>query len=124
MTSGTFSRRATGRRQVGRLLDRVHDVVPPEQHARPGLEHERHVERELRERRPGRTRPTGSDRLRSWRTPGTDTGWPLRVGQQVDRVAEIAERADHGQDRERSAADLEERLRCQEEDAQGRARYS
>ena len=64
------------RRQVRGLFHRVHQVVAAGDHAPPGLGHERHVERELGQRGAGLTRPTGSGRLRRWRTPGTGEGAP------------------------------------------------
>ena len=107
-----------GRRQVRRLLDRVHDVEAAGQHPPRRLRHEGHVEDELGQRGPGRTCPTGKRRLRRWSRPGTSTVCALREREQLDVVPGRDQRAHHGQHGQRGAAHLEERLGGEEQDAQ------
>ncbi len=110
----------TGERrgQVRGLLHGMHDVEAAGQHPPRGLGHEGHVEKELGQRRPGADVPDGQTQA-----PAVVEARNVHLGalgerEQLDVVPGRDERAHHGQHGQRSAADLEERLGGEEQDAQ------
>ena len=100
-----------------RFLVRVDDVVAASEHAPDGGERQGDVERDLRERR------ADADPVQERRTEAAEDAQPRqadvaaeRIGDQVDGVAQVGERADAVVLAERGAPGLEERLRRQHED--------
>ena len=106
------------RHEVCRLLDRVHDVEGPAGHPPDRFAQEGHVERELAQRRPRFHAADGQARAPAVDQPGNLHRRALREGEQLDVMAVRAQRAHHGQHRQRRAPHLEEGLRGEEEDAE------
>jgi hypothetical protein len=106
------------RRQVGGLLDRVHDVVAPPRHQPGRLRDERHVERELGQRRAGAHAPDGQGHAAVVADPVDRHVLTLGIREQVHPVALAGEGFHHGAHGQRRPPHLEERLGGQEEDAQ------
>ena len=113
------SRRANGRREVGRLLDGVDDVVAAEGHARQQASAMNGTSSsELGQRRPrphaAHGQPSG---CADGAGPGTSTSSPCGKVSRSTWWPSAGERPHHGQHRERRPPHLEERLRREEQDA-------
>ena len=106
--------------QVGRLLDGMDDVEPARRHTPHRFREERQVEDELARGGARPDAPHGEGQAATMAQAGHVDIRALGIGEKQDVVTLVHERAHHGQHGQGRAADLEEGLRGQEQDAQPR----